>query len=156
MNYREINIDQIKIGKGSILYRGKKLIIKTPRMITPQGLEQDNNKFFIKLVFDKDNSEHQEFKRFLLNLEEKFRQNFQGKLYKSQIQLGVDGECLILKVPYRYRKIEMTVNSSKIYLPTSYDIKEDMELEIIFNISKLWIFQDLVGSLMEIKEVNIL
>ncbi len=154
MNYKNINFDHIQCHKNLLKYLGKKLLIKTPPMTCLTGIEENYGKYQIKL------GENQDFIDFMKKLEKNNQKYSKSEtVYRYQVL----GDSLILKVPYRYRRFEIKIESEQIYLPTIGDIKPGTKIEAIIEVPKVWNYfvenEDpywTSGSLIEIREATIL
>ncbi len=157
MDYRQLDIQKIKYIKNNLYYNNQRVIINIPCMLCKGGITQQYNKYQIKLEI---NSE--DFYNFLKLLEEQNKKHCSKSAgYKSNIIKENNRYYLIIKVPYRYKKIEIDIHSDKIYLPTIADIKDNTKLKCNICIPKIWNFQSddghfMSGTIMEVKDITIM
>lgn len=151
-----VNISQIKYNKGLLSYHGDKLYIETPVLKCKTGIIKYFNKYEITLeIMDRD------FINFMKELDENNKNHCDSKAeYRSNLSCLGNSYYLKLKVPFRYKKFEVEIDSKRIYLSTMADIKPDVEVKCKICVSKLWHYHSndnryLSGTLMEVKEINI-
>lgn len=161
MNFKNISIKKIKYIKNNLYYNGAKLIIQSPIMKCDTGIEKYFNKHIIKFELDMNDEENRLFYDFLKRVEENNKTKCNNNsTYRSQIETINKIHYFILKVPYRYNKYEIKINSDIEYLPTSSDIKKDRRARCEFQITKLWNYPNnnemLSGCLMELKSITLL
>lgn len=152
-----INISQIKYNKSLLSYNGDKLFIETPVLKCKTGINKYFNKYEIILeITDKD------FINFMKELDQNNESHSDPKAeYRSNLSYMGGSYYLKLKVPFRYKKFEVDINSKKIYLPTIGDVKPDVNVKCKIGIPKLWHYHSndnryLSGTLMEIREIEIM
>ncbi len=157
MEYNELDISQIKYNKTNLYYNGQRILINIPTMICKYGITQFFGKYQIKLeIID------EEFYNFIKKLEESNKkQCFNTSKYKSNIIYDDNKYYLILKIPYRYKKMEVNIESEKIYLPTIEDIKPNTKLKCKISIPNIWNYkkensQFISGTIMEVKDITIM
>ena len=158
MEYNKINIKNIAyIGK-NILYNNKKLFITLPPMNCEKGIEKYYEKHQMKLEID-----DPLFLTFMKDFEENNKKHCESDaVYKSNIFIeGEKGKkYLVVKIPYRYNKYEVSIRSDRVYLPISTDVENTKVICQVY-ISNLWNFttadnKNMSGCLMEAKEIIIL
>lgn len=158
MDFNKINIESISFKNGyknniNVMYKSKKLLLKTSSMICNSSiLEDGKNKY--KLTFDLTDSEN--FSKFLIKL--------QLKIKSLEIDLN-DEECSYInflktdntwkvRVPYRYKKFEVDIQNEDELITTS-DIKENMIVDCVVELTNIWVYQGLYGCIWTVKKINI-
>lgn len=151
MEYKKINIKQIKYVKSFLKYNGDKLIIELPVMKCINGIDKYFSKYQIMLeITDKD------FLDFMIDLEETNKKHCDSNnKYKSNLVHNNNKSYLTLKVPYRYNRFEIDIKSDRIYLPTIENIKPNTNIKCKIILPKLWTYENISGCLMDVKEIFI-
>ena len=90
MYFKKINLENLEIIDNnteflSVKYNDNPLIIETPTMYVPFGLEKEYNNYIVKLQFSKNNKETIDFYNFILELEERIKFLLQSDNLKSEI-----------------------------------------------------------------------
>jgi hypothetical protein len=150
MEFNYINVKFIKYRDNNIYYFGKPLIIETDICNVYKSIEEKDDKYYIILEISKEL--HEFFNKIDVNNKailgvpkyEPISWNYGDKYY-----------CKI-KIPRRYNKFEFEVVSNRIYLPTSFDIKEGIKIKCKICIKNIWNYEELGGCYLFMKEVNIL
>lgn len=156
MDYKNININQIKLKGTSLVYMNKKLDILLPKMKCFNGIEKYYNKYQILLEID-----DEKVLLFLRNMESHIKKYLMEEYkFKSNIKNIKDVFYLIMKVPYRYNNYEINIESENIYLPTSQNIEKDKYLKCKINISKIWNYENnnaekYSGYMLDVKDIFI-
>lgn len=161
MDFKKINLKEIKYNYNGMKYNGEKIIVESPIMICHNAVEKYFNKYEIKLEFPLDKKDGKDFLEFMKMLEINNRANMNHLAeYRSQLYQIGEKWILVLKVPYRYNNFEVEVKSKSKFSPTIFDIKEGDFLKSVIDIEKMWHFSKnsklLAGCLMEIKEVELI
>lgn len=90
MHFKKINLENLEIIDNnteflSVKYNENPLLIDTPIMYVPFGLEKEYNNFIVKLQFNKNNKETIDFYNFILELEERIKSLLHSNNLKSEI-----------------------------------------------------------------------
>lgn len=150
-----INVSKIKYIRTQLFYDNKKFSLNTPVMICKSDIRKYFNKYELILeILDDD------FLRLLMDIEENNKKHCsQDSQYKSNIIRMNNKDYLKLKVPYRYNKYEVNIESDRIYLPTVADIKEGERVKCKINIPKIWHYRNgenyYSGCIMEVSDIMI-
>lgn len=155
MDYKKIVVPLIKYNKTQLFYNNDKVLIELPVMKCKGGIEKYFNKYQLMLEID-----NNDFLKFINSLEANNKKYCRkDSVYKSNITSDGIKNYLVLKVPFRYNRVEVSVKSEKVYLPTIEDIKPNMELKCKMLVSKTWNYnvndKPMSGSIMEVKEIFI-
>jgi hypothetical protein len=155
MDYKKIVVPLIKYNKTQLFYNNDKVLVELPIMKCKSGIEKYFNKYQLILKID-----DEEFLKFINSLETNNRKYCRkDSIYKSNVNTYNNRNSLILKVPYRYNRLEVNIKSDRIYLPTIEDISPGMELRCKMFVPKIWNYNTndkiMSGSIMEVKEIYI-
>lgn len=155
MDYKKIVVPLIKYNKTQLFYNNDKVLIDLPIMKCKNGIEKYFNKYQVMLEIDDEN-----FLKFINSLELNNKKYCRkDSIYKSNITTDGIKKYLILKVPFRYNRVETNIKSERIYLPTIENIEPGMELKCKMLVPKTWLYnvndKPMSGSIMEVKEIFI-
>ena len=152
MDFRDIDVSKIQSKKNKLYYYNKRIFILLPKMKCITGIEKYYNRYQIILDFGQDNKDFYEFIKRIETNNKKFCAG--DAQYKSQIR----NNTIILKIPFRYNKFEVTINSEDIYLPTTSDVKSGNYMTGVLEIGNVWNYDNegekICGCLMQLKEIN--
>ena len=145
MNYRNIKIDDIKIdSKLDISYEGKPLIIKSPILYLPFGIENIYNNIILKLQMKNNiynDNTYTLFTKFIEDIEKHFN-NITQKDIKSQLSYNKQyGNTITTKIIKFNDKIKLDVyeNINSKTRTDFYNIvkKSKLYLDLLFD--RLWL-----------------
>ena len=121
MYFNKIDIDKISIEDLdskfiNIRYNDNPLIIDTPDMYIPFGLEKEYSNYVIKLQFRKTLSDTISFHNFISNLENRLKTLLDSDNLKSQLKYSKFDPLLITKIAQNNNKlfIDATFNGENI------------------------------------------
>jgi hypothetical protein len=156
MNFKDINIEDIKYVYNNVYYEDEKLVFITPLLTCYTDINKKYDKYELKFKIDTNNEEQMKFYLFIKSLEanNKLHTNHLAQ-YKSVID---SNNILTFKVPFRYDKFELLVESNNAtYLPTTNDIKKGSNVKCKIAVGKLWNYsvggKFMCGCIMEIKYI---
>jgi hypothetical protein len=149
--------------KIDIYYNRKKIIIKTPRMMIPFDIVNNNNFYSLCISFSKKNIDKniKEFYNFIKFLDKKNKKNINKKLiYKKSLSSfnGFD-KFISLNMPYKNNNFLFDAyneNNNKINVN---EITKYNEVSIIIELSYIWLNKKKAGcqwNILQIKKYNYL
>ena len=161
MDIEKVNPNYFSVKNGKFILYGKgKAKIISPYLVVNQGVyENDNGKTILECSFADDESAN----RFI----EKFREieykilsnNVSGDkmLSYSSIRMLENNKISFL-IQERFRRLEVDVSSNtpEIYLPTIWDVKENLLIQVVFELSSINENENWLGISKIAKEINIL
>lgn len=165
MDFNQININNIIIDKDyNIRYKNSKneikpLLIKSPELISPFGLDKEYNNYYIKAQLRKDsdinlNNQKKLFLKFIENLETIFKEKL-GKEINSQIRYSKNYDPIItLKMITFSNKISTEVKKGNVFFNIFSLPKNSIFISEII-IDKLWIYNDIIYYKIKLKKINI-
>ena len=165
MYFNQINIDKISIDKDyNIRYKNSKneikpLLIKSPELISPFGLDKEYNNYYIKAQLRKDrdinlNNQKKLFIKFIENLETLFKIEL-GKEVNSQIRYSKNYDPIItLKLITFKNKISTEVKKGTEFF-NIFNLPKNSSFISEFIIDKLWIYNDIIYYKIKLKKINI-
>ena len=153
-----MQLSELKYKNSQIYYNNEKLFIETPILKCKSSIQHNYNKYELLLEIN-----NEKFLNLLKNIELKNKEHCDPKsIYKSNIyKYNNNTHILKVKIPFRYKKFEVDIFSHRIYLPTSEDIKDDVEVKCNIHISKIWHYRKnndeyMSGCIMELKRIEII
>lgn len=161
MDFKKINLKEIKYNYNGMKYNGEKIIVESPIMICHNAVEKYFNKYEIKLEFPLEEKDGKDFLDFMQKLENNNKANMNHLAeYKGQIYKIGEKWVLVLKIPYRYNNFEVEVESKTRFSPTIFEIKSNDRIKCWIHFEKLWYFSKgsklLAGCLMEVKKIELI
>tara|TARA_Y100000310_G_scaffold300460_1_gene336148 strand:+ start:307 stop:807 length:501 start_codon:yes stop_codon:yes gene_type:complete len=141
----EYDLDKVRFRKGRLFsgmkYYGKNIIIMTPVMNCPFGIEKYFNNLLVKFRFDQNREGHSELFSFVRELESKINQVFGRPAFCSQIRLSTKGDpLLITKIPNPKNAFKIVASNDSIH--TLNDVKKNVNLRCVLEINKIWCDED--------------
>lgn len=161
-NYRDVEIGNINYFKNRLYYEKEPLIIQTPVLECNSGIEKYFNRYELSLKLDITNVEERRFYNFIRLLEHSNKINANSLAeYKYQlIRLSDTIHILTLRVPFRYEKFEVEIESEKDYLPAVADVKKGEKIICSIHMNNLWTFSAknklMAGCVMDVKHIKIM
>lgn len=134
------------------------IVLDLPKLKIPFGIENNYNKYEIKLELD----DTCKFIKPLIRKIEKYIAETKGlenfKLVSNIRENGKYNDLLTIKIPYYRNKFMSKIESKNenIYLPTFYEIEKNMYASSTIHIKKFWILNNKYGLLIELKKLTIL
>lgn len=134
------------------------IVLDLPKLKIPFGIENNYNKYEIKLELD----DKCKFIKPLIRKIENYIEEIKGldnfKLVSNIRENGTYNDLLTIKIPYYRNKFMSKIESRNedIYLPTFYDIGKNMYASSTIHIKKFWILNNKYGLLIELKKLTIL
>lgn len=133
-----------------ILHDDNVLKFWSPKILAPFGIDNEYNKYLIKLELDKDddNSDHMHLKKILLHIENliKKKLDIEDIEFKSIIKLRPNKNDLIeCRVKSIKKSIVTTIDyedKTNNYLKTIFDLPKQSYIKIQFEIYGLWDYRD--------------
>jgi hypothetical protein len=160
MDFNTINIDEISIDdKLNVRYKGKRIVIKTPILYLPFGVDKAYNNIFLKVQMKTNYYEddtYEKFTDFITKMETKFATET-GKDIRSQLAHNVKyGNTLTTKVPhYNDRITPDTIHNGCHIAFESIEAKNYLVLDLIFD--KLWDYKDdILTYKIKVKEIHVM
>ena len=134
------------------------IMLDLPKLKLPFGIENNYNKFELKFELD-DNCKY--VQPLIRKIEEDLAEKLD--LNKEHLRSNIREsdkykDLLIVKVPNYRNKFLAKIESKNenIYLPTFYDIQENMYASATIHIKKYWVLPEKYGLLIELKKLIIL
>ena len=160
MDFTKINIDEIVIDdKLNVCYKGKRIVIKTPILYLPFGIERAYNNIFLKVQMKTNYYEddtYEKFTAFINNIETKFASET-GKNIRSQLSHNEKyGNTLTTKVPHYKDRITPDIIHNGHHISfESIHAKHYLVLDLIFD--KLWDYKDdILTYKIKVKEIHVI
>ena len=145
-------INNDKLSYININHNNEQIVITTPEMICPFGVNQKNNTFLLNLQFTnyKDNKEIGELYEFIKQMEYKQIEHIgldetNIDLYLSQIKRDKQKKYdpnLIVKIPFRYNKMDINCYNQEGENINILNISKFSKVKCDIYIDKIWIFND--------------
>jgi hypothetical protein len=164
MNYNQIKIENITIDENhNIFYKNsnnirKKLILKTPKLYIPFGIDRQEKKLYInaqlrKTTDTKYNSELDLFETCIQNIETHFK-NSLNKPINSQLRYSDKYDTIItLKIKKNKDKITTEIKENNRYF-NLYSIKKQTYMVSEIIIDKLWIYNDTIYYKIKLTKID--
>jgi hypothetical protein len=159
--------DNNKVSYGEIHDKNNKLTLITPPMRILFDIKEEYGKYKLKLELsnlEKDEN-MQHFLKKVIEIEQIFINyfNIEDELFKSPLKQYNNYDPFIeIKLPYRYKKFEFSINSKvkSLYLPTSSHLTQNTIVECKLEIPSVWKYTDITsttsyGYQLNLKEINI-
>lgn len=161
MDIDRVNPNYFSIKNGKfILYGKNKAKIISPYLLVNQGVfENDNGKTILECTFaDEENSKN--FIEKFKEIEYKILNNFSASdkmLSYSSLRM-VENNKISFLIQERFKRLEVEVNSRTpdVYLPTIWDVKENLLIQVVFEITSINENDNWIGISKIAKEINIL
>lgn len=165
MNYNQILIDNITVDDNhNISYKNsknvvKKLIIKTPKLYLPFGIDKTDKDYFLNVQLRKTNNkeynkELQLFEECIMNIETLIKTKL-NKPINSQIRYKDGYDPIIsFKVIKNKNKITTEIKQNNSFF-NFYKITKGMYLDYEIIIDKVWIYNDIIYYKIKLKKINI-
>ena len=133
--------------------------IKTPMLKCPFGLEEEYNKFLVKLELTnyKNDLEINNFFKQIISIEEEVKKFMEkDELFYNDIIRYSDKFDPLIKfyLPFRYDKFEVDFYKNK-NLTTSKEITKGCKLKLDLDVLSIWKFQNKYGINFKVKKINI-
>ena len=161
MEISKVNPNNFSIRNGKFIVYGKsKIKIVSPLLVVNQGVyENDNGKSILECTFA-DEEESSKFIEKFKEIEYKILNNFSASdkmLSYSSLRMN-DNNRISFLIQERFKRLEVEVNSRTpdIYLPTIWDVKENLLIQVLFEISSINENDNWIGISKIAKEINIL
>lgn len=149
------NYFSIKNGKFILYGKGKARIISPLLLVNQKVFENDNGKTILDCSFIDDDEESKKFIEKFKEIEYKILSNSHSEnkmLSYASLRMTDTGNISFL-IQERFRRLEVDVSSKteEIYLPTIWDIKEGLMIQVIFELTSInendnWIGLSKVGK----------
>jgi len=159
MDFTTINIDEISIDEQlNIRYKGKRIVIKTPILYLPFGVDKAYNNIFLKVQMKTDyydDNTYEKFTAFIAAIEARFAKET-GKEIRSQLSYNEKyGNLLVTKVPHYKGRITPNITRDGHHIAfESIEAKNYLVLTLIFD--KLWDYkEDILTYKIKVKEIHI-
>lgn len=159
MNYNLLKIDNIKFNSNikftEVSYlnskkENKELIIKTPFLNLPFGIEKEYGNYILKLQVKKDNTD---FLNFIKNIEEFIEEKF-CKPVISQIRYHDKFDPIIItKILNRKNYIITEVINESNECVNFFSLQKKMQISVDIIIDKLWIRENDIIYKLKIKKI---
>jgi hypothetical protein len=160
MNYTQINIDDIKTDDAlNVIYKGNKIVFKTPILYLPFGVDKSYQNIFMKMQMRTnyyDDDTYATFTTFIETLEAKLAE-LTGKEIRSQLAYNNRyGNTLMTKVPHFKDRVSIDVNrDGKYAVFDSIDSKQYLTLELV--VDRLWEYnEDTLTYKIKVQTINII
>jgi len=155
MDFSKVNPTFIKYSDDNrLFYFGKPFMFKTDRCIAHTGLEEKDGKFYVIVKITKDLYD------FMKRIADMNRIRFGSSIkhYDDTTWMTTEAYYMRLRIPKRYSKFEVNVESKVMPIPTVYDIKPGKELICKVAMPILWNIEDkgLGGCVCHAKEIELL
>lgn len=158
MNFENIDLEKINIDDNlNIRYNGNKLVIKSPVLYVPFGVDHVYNNIILKLQMKKGyykDDTYTKFTKFIENLEILFKKN--SMEVKTQLSYNENfGNLLTTKIlNYKERiTIDILKNNSLVSL-NSIEKKDFVVVELLFD--KLWIYNNNLTYKIKLNKIEII
>lgn len=164
MNYNQIKIENISMDDNyNIFYKNsnnikKKLILKTPKLYIPFGIDRQGNNFYINAQLRKThdkkyNSELDLFEKCIQNIETHFK-NSLNKQINSQLRDSDKYDTIInLKIKKNKDKITTEIKENNRFF-NLYSIKKQTYMVSEIIIDKLWIYNDIIYYKIKLTKID--
>lgn len=164
MNYNQIKIENITIDENhNIFYKNsnniiKKLILKTPKLYIPFGIDRQEKNLYINAQLRKTtdtnyNSELDLFETCIQNIETLFK-NSLNKPINSQLRYSDKYDTIItLKIKKNKDKIATEIKENNRYF-NIYSIKKQTYMVSEIIIDKLWIYNDTIYYKIKLTKID--
>ena len=165
MNYYQILIENITIDDNhNISYKNsknvvKKLIIKTPKLYLPFGIDKTDKDYFLNVQLRKTNNkeynkELELFEECIMNIETLIKTKL-NKPINSQIRYKDGYDPIISFKIKKYKdKITTEIKQNDRFF-NFYKITKGMYLDSEIIIDKVWIYNDIIYYKIKLKKINI-
>lgn len=159
MKFSDIILNDVTYDGSLIKHKGEKLFFTIPEMGV-ESIDDKNGKYSLKLEFDIQNRDHKLLYNFIKKFEEKNKTQARCS-YKSIINLEGTRLFLYLKLPYRFRRFEVSIqHKSGLGIYSVGDLKKGMKVECNIEASKLWFVkmddgEKLSGGLIMVRDITI-
>jgi hypothetical protein len=147
LNSEKFNFKEINENINLIYYDENVLKFWTPKILIPFGLENEYNKYIVKLELDKDeydNKEHQVLKKLILHIENiiKKKKDIEDIEFKSIIKNRVNKsdliECRLKNLKGNIGTICEYKDKENNYLKTIFDMPKNSYVKAQIEINGLW------------------
>ncbi len=165
MNYNQILIENITIDDNhNISYKNSKnvvknLIIKTPKLYLPFGVDKTDKDYFLNVQLRKSrdkefNNELDKFELFIQNIENLIKTKL-NKEINSQLRYSEKYDTMIcLKIKKYKDKITTQVKQNNSFF-NFYKITKGIYLDSEIIIDKVWIYNDVIHYKIKAQLINI-
>ena len=150
---------KVKTGPGE----SSNVILKTPEVTVSSGIEETveqgkTGKKKYKLQFDLTNLDPK-FIEFMQKLEENVSikgREFENYTFRSAINFEQQNSFFSVKVPYRYRKFELSVIDSSGHMTSVYHLlRKPFQAELTLELTNIWKIGKAFGPLWQLKMIKL-
>jgi len=165
MNYNQILIDNITVDDNhNISYKNsknvvKKLIIKTPKLYLPFGIDKTDKDYFLNVQLRKTNNKEYNkeldlFEECIMNIETLIKTKL-NKPINSQIRYSEKYDTIISFKIKKYKdKINTEIKQNDRFF-NFYKITKGMYLDSEIIIDKVWIYNDIIYYKIKLQQIDI-
>ena len=154
-----MDIDSIQITKDFPKINGKRIIINSPELIAPFGVQEEYGKFNLKLALNGSTRESRQFADFIRNLEKRLQVLAPTIDYHSNVKVLQNYDPLLtLRIQKRYNNLEVNVKSKNKdrYLENVHDIKKGDHVKCRFQLEKIWTHEDKSGCIFRVLDIELI
>ena len=161
-DFENIDIERVKIVKVknyyTITYNDKPIIINTPVVVLPFGLEKEYSNYILKLQLRniKINKELEDLYNFFTKLENRIQNYFRNDngLFKSQIRLHKTYDPLLLtKIPQVNNKFLCEYTEMNKKPLNMFNIEKGEKVVVKLLIDTIWIYKNTVSYKIKVKKI---
>lgn len=131
-----------------IYYDNKTLRFWTPLILAPFGIDNEYNKYLLKLEINEKIEEHLHLKKLLLHIENlvKKKLNMDDVEFKSIVKTRINN-CDLIETRLKNIKNNITTiieyeDKDNNYLKTVFDLKKQSEIKVQVEINGLWDYRN--------------
>ena len=161
-NFNNIDIGQINIEKVrnyySISYKGNPILINTPVLVLPFGLEKEYSNYILKLQLRniKENKDISDLYNFFVNLEDTIQDYFSNHngVFKSQLRLHAKYDPLLMtKIPQANEKFLCEYTDTNKNPLNIFNIEKGEKVVANLLIDSIWIFKNTISYKVKVKKI---
>lgn len=166
MNFQDIKISNIHIDDHlNIKYKNakniyKKLILKTPILFIPFGIDKVNDNYFIKLQARKNNNTPcnvllDSFIEFIYSIESLFKNKFNKEVRSNIFKSDKYDDLIKVKVISKHNKILSVIKYSESFY-NFYKISKGDSCICDILIEKIWVYNNIIYYTIQIKYLRLI